>query len=221
MDIIEALYGRFSARAFQPRAIPKETLLKIFEAAVRAPSWADSQPWEVYLAAGATLDKLRDANLELFKTGAPRAIEVPGPVKWPDEIQARIERNMGERSRELGLDREDKADRQKLIETNFRFFNAPAVAFLCMDKTLSSWSSFDMGAFSYGLMLAAMEFGVDSVPAVMMVSYPALIRETLNIPEGLTLLFAVALGYHDEADPINKFRSVRRPANEITHFFGI
>ena len=109
MDVIEALYGRFSARAFQPRAIPKETLLKIFEAAVRAPSWADSQPWEVYLAAGATLDKLRNANLELFKSGAPRAFEVPGPAKWPDDAQGRIERNMGERLRELGLDREDKA----------------------------------------------------------------------------------------------------------------
>jgi nitroreductase len=221
MDVIEALYGRFSARAFQPRAIPKETLMKIFEAAVRAPSWADSQPWEVYLAAGATLDKLRKANLELFKSGAPRAIEVPGSQKWPDEIQSRIERNMEERSRELGLAREDKAGRQKLTEHNFRFFGAPAVAFLCMDKTLSSWSSFDMGAFSFGLMLAAREFGVDSVPAVMMVSYPVLIRETLNIPANLTILFAVALGYQDEADPLNKFRSIRRPADEITHFFGV
>ena len=195
--------------------------MKIFEAAVRTPSWADSQPWEVYLAAGATLDKLRNANLELFKSGAPRAFEVPGPAKWPDDAQGRIERNMGERLRELGLDREDKAGRQKLVEGNFRFFNAPAVAFLCMDKTLSSWSSFDMGAFSYGLMLAAMEFGVDSVPAVMMVSYPDLVRETLKIPANLTILFAVALGYQDDADPLNKFRSVRRPADEVVHLFGV
>jgi nitroreductase len=221
MDVIEAIYGRFSARAFKPRAIPKETLLKIFEAAVRAPSWADSQPWEVYLAAGTVLDKLREENLKLFKSGAPRAIEVPAPPKWPDEIQGRIERNMGERSRDLGIEREDKAGRQKLIEQNFRFFDAPAVAFLCMDRTLSLWSSFDMGAFSYGLMLAAREFGVDSVPAVMQVSYPDLIRETLNIPAELTILFAVALGYQDEANPINNFRSVRRPADEIVHFLGV
>jgi nitroreductase len=218
MDVIEALYGRFSARAFKPRAIPKETLLKIFEAAGRAPSWADSQPWEVYLAAGTVLDKLRKANLELFKSGAQRAVEMPAPAKWPDELQGRIERNMGERSRELGLDREDKAGRQKLIEHNFRFFDAPAVAFLCMDRTLSSWSAFDMGAYAQSLMLAAREFGVDSVPAVMLVSYPDLIRETLSIPTELMILFGVALGYQDEADPINKFRSVRRPADEVVHF---
>jgi nitroreductase len=48
MDVIEALNNRFSTRAFKPRDVPKETITKIFEAAARAPSWANSQPWEVF-----------------------------------------------------------------------------------------------------------------------------------------------------------------------------
>jgi nitroreductase len=221
MDIIEALNSRYSVRAFKARAVTKETLVKIFEAAVRAPSWANSQPWEIFLAAGDTLDKLRAANLARFQSGAPRALEMPAPQKWPQHMQVRMDQNMAERLRSLEIDREDKAGRQKLTELNYRFFDAPAVAFLCMERTLTPWSAFDMGAFSQSIMLAARDFGVDSMPAVMMTSYPDLIHEALEIPSEMTILFAVALGYQDEKNPINRFRSARLPVDEVVRFKGI
>lgn len=221
MDVIEAITGRFSVRAFKPRSVTKETLVKIFEAAVRTPSWANSQPWEVFIAAGETLEKLRSANLEHFRSGAPRALEMPAPQKWPEHIQTRSDHNMAERLRSIGIDREDKAGRQKLVEYNYRFFDAPVVAFLCMERTLTPWSAFDMGAFSQSVMLAAHRYGVDSIPAVMMTSYPELIREALQIPSELMIIFAIGLGYQDEKNPINRFRSARRPLDEVVRFKGI
>ena len=148
-------------------------------------------------------------------------MEMPGPQKWPEQIQARIEQTMAERLRIQGIDREDKAGRQKIVEANYRFFDAPAVAFLCMERTLTPWSAFDMGAFSQSIMLAARKYGVDSIPAVMMTSYPDIIRETLAIPADLMILFAIALGYQDEKNPANKFRSARRPVDETVRFNGI
>jgi len=221
MDVIEAINSRFSARAFKPKAVPRETINKIFEAAARTPSWANSQPWEVFLASGEVLEKLRSANLERFLSGAPRSLEMPGPQKWPEQIQSRLDRNMAERLRSVGVEREDKAGRQKLLEYNYRFFDAPVVAFLCMERTLSTWSAFDMGAFSLSIMLAARRHGVDSMPAVWMTSYPDLIREALAIPTELMILFAIALGYQDEKNPINRFRSARRPVDEIVRLKGL
>jgi len=221
MDVIEALNNRYSVRAFKPRAVTRETIVKIFEAAVRAPSWANSQPWEVFLAAGETLAKLRAANLARFQSGSPRALEMPGPQKWPEHMQTRIDQNMAERLRSMGIEREDKTGRQKLTEYNYRFFDAPAVAFLCMERTLTPWSAFDMGAFSQSIMLAAQKYGVDSIPAVMMTSYPDLIREILQIPSEMMLVFAVALGYQDEKNAINRFRSARLPVDEVVRFRGL
>ena len=220
-DIIDALYNRFSARAFSPRAVTKETLLKIFEAAARTPSWANSQPWEVFVAGGEVLNNLRSANVERFRSGAPRALDMPAPPKWPEEIQARMDLNMAERLRTLGIEREDREARRELSEHNYTFFNAPVVAFLCMDKNLTSWSAFDMGAFSLSIVLASFEYGVDSIPAITMAAYPDLIREALDIPPELTVLFSIALGYRDEDNALNRFRSIRRPVDEIVRFRGI
>jgi nitroreductase len=221
MDVIDAANSRFSTRAFKPRAVTKETLVKIFEAAIRSPSWANSQPWEVFLAAGDVLEKLRKDNLEHFRAEAPRALDMPAPQKWPEHIQARSDQNMAERLRSMGINREDKAARQKLVEINYAFFDAPAVAFLCMERTLTPWSAFDMGAFSQSVMLSARQYGVDSMPAVMMVSYPDIIREALQIPRELMVLFAIGLGYQDEEAPINRFRSARRPVDEVVRFKDI
>ena len=167
------------------------------------------------------LDRLRKDNLAQFRSGTPRTLDMPAPEKWPDEIQERINLNMAERLRTLGIEREDKEARLKLTEHNYTFFDAPAVAFLCMDKTLTSWSAFDMGAFAMSIMLAAEEYGLNSMPAVMMTSYPFLIREALDIPSELSILFAIALGYSDEKNELNRFRSIRRPVDEIVHFVGI
>lgn len=50
MDIIDALNTRFTVRAFKPASIDRNTLEKVIEAALRAPSWGNTQPWEIYVA---------------------------------------------------------------------------------------------------------------------------------------------------------------------------
>lgn len=221
MDTIEAIESRFSARAFRSNPVPKVLLAKIFEAAIRTPSWADSQPWEVFLAAGNLLDNIRKANIERARSGAPRALEMPTPQNWPETIQNRITENMSARLKFIGINQDDKEAVRKVTENNYLFFNAPVVAFLCMDRTLTPWSAFDIGAFSQSIMLAAHSYGVDSIPAVMMVSYPDIIRKALDIPPELSILFAIALGYHEEENPVNRFRSARRMVEEVVRYYGI
>ena len=47
MDIMEAIKGRRSVRSYTPDPVPAEKLQKVLEAVQWAPSWANTQCWEV------------------------------------------------------------------------------------------------------------------------------------------------------------------------------
>ena len=127
---------------------------------------------------------------------------------------------MAKREEALGIARDDKAGRESMRAANYRFFNAPIVIYICMDRTLTPWSVFDLGLLAQSIMLAAEENGLDTAPAVMLVSYPDLIRAELGIPDTLSIIFGIALGFGDHKDPANKFRSLRRPLSEVMHVKG-
>ena len=79
MDTIEALNSRFTARAFKPDPVDHGTLEKVMEAALRAPSWANTQPWEVYLAGGEVLNRLREAYVANLKNCVARNLDLAAP----------------------------------------------------------------------------------------------------------------------------------------------
>jgi nitroreductase len=47
MDVMEAIKGRRSIRKYKPDPVPEEALHKVLEAVKWAPSWANTQCWEV------------------------------------------------------------------------------------------------------------------------------------------------------------------------------
>ncbi len=220
MDITDALYSRYSTRAFKPDPVDRETITKILEAATRAPSWANTQPWEIFVAGGDVLNRLRHAYLENFHKGVTGESDLPRPQQWPPALQKRMEELAAERYKTAGIERDDKASRQAIFEANYKFFGAPVVIYLCMDRTLTPWSIFDIGMLAQSIMLVAQQHGLGSIPAVSLVSYPDLIRRELEIPDDLSIIIGIALGYSDAQHPQNKFRSPRRPIQEVVRFKG-
>jgi nitroreductase len=221
MDIIDALNSRFTVRAFKPDPIDRGTLEKLIEAALRAPSWANTQPWEVYVAGGEALDRLRAGYIDNLAKHVERNPDLPIPKKWPDALMRRMETLKSERKAALERACPDKAGLRDLMEVNYHFFDAPVVAYICMDRTLAPWSVFDLGLFSQSLMLAACQFGLSSAVAVTLAAHPDLIRKELGIPDGLMVVIGIALGYEDTGSPQNKFRSSRRPVREVVTFKGV
>ncbi|MBW1818051.1 MAG: nitroreductase family protein [Deltaproteobacteria bacterium] len=59
MELFEAIKTRKSVRAFEPKAVPTETIMEVLEIATRAPSSVNSQPWEFFIVKGAKLDQLK------------------------------------------------------------------------------------------------------------------------------------------------------------------
>ena len=221
MDVVGALNTRFTARAFASDPIDRQTLEKVMEAALKSPSWANTQPWEVYVAGGEVLNRLREAYVANLKNCVARNPDLTAPKQWPPALLMRMEALRSERMATLERVCLDKAAIKGLAEMNYHFFHAPVVAYICMDRTLTPWSIYDLGLFSQSLMLAARHFGLDSAPAVTLVAHPDLIRKELNIPVDLQIIIGIALGYADAEHPQNKFRSPRRTVQEAVTFKGI
>ncbi len=218
MDVIEALSKRYTVRAFKPDPVDRGTLEKIMAAALMAPSWANTQPWEVYIAGGEALNRIREAYLANLRNCAPRRLDHPAPKEWPPALRGRMETLRAERTATLERVCLDKSELKDLAEMNYHFFYASVVAYLCMDKTLTPWSMFDLGLLAQSLMLAAQHYGVDSATAVTLAAHPDIIRDELGIPDELSIVIGIALGHADTDHPQNKYRSSRRPVQDAVRF---
>jgi nitroreductase len=88
-----------------------------------------------------------------------------------------------------------------------------------MDKALSEWSLYDIGAYSQTFMLAALEQGLSAIQAITLTLYPDVLRREMKIPDNLKITIGIAVGYADKENKINSFVSAREPLNETVRFF--
>jgi nitroreductase len=69
MELLEAIKPRKSVRAYKPDPVPKEVLRELLDVATRAPSSANTQPWEFFVLTGETLGELNRAMIERLHSG--------------------------------------------------------------------------------------------------------------------------------------------------------
>ncbi|WP_332237266.1 nitroreductase [Sporolactobacillus sp. KGMB 08714] len=213
---------RKTVRKYTDQQVPKDVLLNILSKAQRAPSWGNSQPWEVYVAAGESLERLRKAYLAAYDHKEETDDrDMPKPKKWPDNLQNRMSESIAKVFADSGIIRDDRQAREKNWRNNFSFFNAPVAVFLCLERELTEWSTLDAGIYAGHLMLAATYYGLGSTPAASSVSYPHILREILKIPDHQRVIVGIMMGYEDADHPYNRPVSIRVPVSEAIHFRGI
>ncbi|MDR1589902.1 MAG: nitroreductase [Oscillospiraceae bacterium] len=213
MDVIDAIRNRHSVRAFLPEPVDRETLNAVFETAARSPSWANSQPWEVFAATGGALERIREGYRSRYDSKSPTAPETPPPKVWTEAAKKRQQQLYPDMLRDCGESVE------QFGTLNQSLFGAPAVVYICMDKTLSEWSLYDIGAYSQSLMLAALGKGLGAIQAITLTMFPDIVRRELSIPENLKITIGIAIGYPDKGNKINSFVSARSPLEETVHIF--
>jgi len=221
MDVRDALRARRTVRAFLDRPVRRETLDAILADALRTPSWANTQPWEVFVAGGEAFERIRRISLERTLAKIPSNPDVPFPGAWTSECRERTKELGAGRAEVRGTGPDDPAFHHDFLMANRSFFGAPCAVYLCMDRMLGSWSIFDLGAICQSITLAAQDHGVDSAIAINLVVYPDLLRAELGIPRELLIVIGIALGYRDSGDPEDPFRSARRPLSDAVRFVGI
>jgi len=216
MDVLEALRARHSVRDFLPTPVSKETVIRILEVATRSPSGGNGQPWELFVASGATMERIRTAYLERAQNQAGGPPPQPAGTPPPAFIRERMDTIRAERMRLLGLDPADPASGRVFGQWGARIYGAPTLVVVCMHQALSS--ELDLGMLVQSICLAALGYGVDSMISGSSVSHPDVLRKELGIPEEFKIVVGICLGYANPQSIINTYRSPRRPIEEVVRY---
>lgn len=220
MELIEAIKTRKSIRAFLPRPVPRPVLAEILELAAHSPSWSNTQPWEVAVIGGETMNEVKAALVEAATSGASPASDIP-QVSFAEPYTSRS-RELGLRLYQaLGINREDREKRQEWTLQGQRFFDAPNALVFYLDEALGPWSLFDLGLFSQSVMLAALTFDLGTCSMAAVVRHPRVLRRILGIPDNKKIVLGMAIGYPDWQQPANKLVSPRETIESFTKWHGL
>lgn len=225
MDISEAIMARKSIRAFKPEPVPEAVLNEIIEKALRSPSWANIQPWEMVVTRGPKLDEIRRRYNE--RKGENITPDFLQFIKFPEPYNSRSQAAVAKSHESAGIKREDKAKREWWEEQQLNNFRAPCEIYICIDRAiyrpdgkLNVWPIFDCGAITGLIALLAASYDLGTVIQARAVVYPDIIREVLGIPDNKLFLVGVAIGYPDLTDPVNQYTTDREPVDNLVRWYG-
>lgn len=216
MDVSAAVQARSSIRRFLPTAVSDESLRALLDAASRAPSGGNVQPWRVYVVNGESMVRLRE-----FLVDQP-PIEAPEYDIYPAKLTEPYRTNrftIGEQMyATLGIERADKPGRLRQFAQNGDFFGAPAALFCFVDRQMGppQWS--DLGMFLQTFMLLAVEAGLATCAQEYWSVRHGAISAFVGAPAEEMLFCGMAIGYADGSALINALRSERMPVDEWARF---
>lgn len=218
------MVGRRSVRAFLPQMVSRATVHEILDAASRAPSGVNTQPWQVRVLAGEPLRKFCDRLCEVVDDPVQSAQHQYEYAYYPHEwVSPYVDRR-----RQvgwalyglLGIERGDHVRMHAQSRRNFRFFDAPVGLIFTIDRVLQQGSWLDYGMFLQNVMLAARARGLDTCPQAAFAQFHRVIYEALEIPQHQMLVCGMALGHADSAAIENTLQTPREAVDQFTFFQG-
>jgi nitroreductase len=223
MNVTEAVASRTSCRAYLDTPVPGAVVRSVLDAARRAPSGGNLQPWWVYALSGEPLARLR-AKVKLEVMTHPQGDGSAEYDIYPPGLGEpyRTRRFMAGEDlyATLGIPREDKAARLLQLARNFDFYGAPVGLFFYLDRGMGppQWS--DLGMYMQTVMLLAREQGLHTCAQEIWSRVPATVRECVGAPAHLMLFAGMALGHADPAHPLDALRTARAPLEEFADLQG-
>jgi nitroreductase len=219
MKLEDAVKGRRSIRAFLPNPVPREILTKILKLATWAPSWGNTQPWEIVVADGAKAQELARLFEEEGKRGTAPRPDIEMPVDFPEPFKNRYMKLGKDLLTYMGIEREDKAARKQHYINMYKFFGAPAVIYLIIDGGLNvPYSCLDVGSVGTTLCYAALQEGLGTIYLAASMHFPDIAKKVLSVPEYKKIVIGIAIGYPDLHNPASLFRSDRVPVEDILRY---
>jgi nitroreductase len=213
---------RQSCRAFMPEPVPEKTIAAVLETAQHAPSWCNTQPWQLTITTGTATEEFRGEMLRHVDEEAARrpARDFAGPSGYSGK---RLERR-----RECGwalyesvsVTRGDRAASRRQARENFAFFGAPHVAIVSTPRELGTYGAVDCGLWMATFLYAAESHGLGAVAQAAIAAHAPFVREYFQVPDDQLVLCGLSFGWRDENHPANGFRTSRAPLEEIVRWVG-
>ncbi len=214
MDILEAIKGRRSSRAFLHRPVDRRVLEELLSLAAEAPSAINLQPWEFTVVTGEERERL--SRLLVKRMRERRISCAPGAKRsLPEHF---VERERGLLQVMSPALPEGVPFGSFINEGSCTFYGAPAAVILSIDDVFSSARYTDMGIAVGYLVLAAHGLALGTCPIGLITAFQDEIRETLNLSEDKTVVLGIAVGYPDPESPLNRPRSARAPLEDLVRW---
>ena len=221
MELEAAVRGRRSIRKFRPDAIPRNVLEELLEISRWAPSWGNTQPWEITVITGEPLEAFRKANVAGMAGAEPLRSDVPMPETWPEQMKARYMGVGRAVVTSLGLKREDKEGRRQHQLNMGALFGAPCLIVATVPTdVLVEYAMLDVGLLLQTIALAAHDRGLGTCIMASSVHYADLLRRHGSIPGDRRVIMGAAIGYPERDAPINQFERQRADMDVFVKWVG-
>ena len=193
MGILEAIYTQRAIRRLKTDPVPEDVVLKLIEAATKAPSGANTQPWRFVV--------IRDVELkrQVGQYYMESWYAAYGNRKAASRLQSRV-----------------RSSAAHLAE---HMHEAPILVVACIEhgggpSTLSRGSSIYPAV--QNLLLAARAYGLGSVLTTLHRRYEEEIKGLLGIPANVETAALLPIGYPAEDPAYGPTR--RLPTWEVVHW---
>ncbi len=216
MKVTDAVSLRTSVRKFLSKPVDSDLVKSLLELSSRSPSGGNLQPWKIYILNKKSMNDFLSFQEKWDKPEIPAYEIYPPKLKEPYRT-SRFE--LGEQMYEsIGIPRENKDARIAQVMENFKFFGAPCAFFCFVDRQMGSPQWSDLGMFLQTFMLLAKEAGLDTCAQEAWSMKHDSVSQFVKADDDDLLFCGMCIGYRDDKDPINSFKSKRRPLKEWAKF---
>jgi nitroreductase len=177
MDVMDAIYGRRSVRAYTEQPVDKPTIERLIEAATQAPSSMNEQPWAFVV--------VQDQNRL---------------TKWSDRIKKSV-------LKRLKPDSPIGKYRDMLADPTYHVFHRAGTLIIICAKPQTHNGKEDCSLAAQNLMLAAYSMGLGTCPIGFARPWltQARNRRSLSIPNGYVPVFPLVVGCPSgETSPVSR-----------------
>jgi nitroreductase len=222
--VVAAITSRRSIRAFLPTPVPRATIEEILAVAARAPSGTNTQPWHVYVLAGAAKERLSRRLAAAYDDPIERASHSEEyayyPTEWKSPFIERRRKVGWDLYGLLGIAKTDKARMHAQHRRNYEFFGAPVGLMFTIDRLMRQGSWLDFGMFLQSVMIAARGLGLDTCPQAAFTPFHRLIMDELGAPAEEQLVCGMSLGHADPEAIENTLVTEREPVASFVRFMA-
>ena len=210
LELREAILSRRSIRNFLKKDVPEELIKEILTVSQWAPSWGNTQPWEIMVITGSLLEEFKQKNKEALFSGIKPNPEIQMPEVFPSHLKYRYVDVGRSVLQSLSIGRKDLDGRLNYYGDMFYLFDAPAMILFLLDKNvLLEYAMLDVGLYLQTLLLSAHDKGLGAIVLAASVNYPDILRSLFPIDTNKTVVMGAVLGWPDREAPVNCFERQR------------
>jgi F420 biosynthesis protein FbiB-like protein len=202
MDFFQVVHTQRAIRRFKPDPVPQEAIWRMIDAAIRAPSGGNTQPWAFLVVTDAAKRKVISDAVAAGNTDA-------------------------DARREEAMKFDPSRRRMRLGSIAFRenVMQAPCLIVPCLVSPTSpttDMTSLFAGSSIYGavenMLLAARALGLGTLMTTFNIAIEPTIREEFGLPDEARPVAVIPVGYPAEGERFGP--TTRKPVESVTYWDG-